>query len=67
MSALLIRETLAKSLNFRESILELLLGGWFRRYCRRFTSCYDHTSTQVEIFDRDVLPLLNVLYRGIVS
>ncbi|EGO03669.1 hypothetical protein SERLA73DRAFT_83760 [Serpula lacrymans var. lacrymans S7.3] len=30
-----------------------------------FSSCYDQSSTQEEIFDRDVQPLINVVYSGV--
>jgi kinesin family member 22 len=32
-----------------------------------FTSCYDESSTQEEIFQNDVRPLIDVVYNGIVS
>jgi hypothetical protein len=32
-----------------------------------FTSCYDHNSTQEEIFNKDVEPLVDVVYSGVVS
>ncbi|KAK1230587.1 hypothetical protein PQX77_006324 [Marasmius sp. AFHP31] len=30
-----------------------------------FSSCYDQTSTQEEVFERDVLPLMDVVYSGV--
>lgn len=33
----------------------------------RFTSCYDQTSTQEDIFQADVEPLIDVVYSGVVS
>jgi kinesin family protein 22 len=33
---------------------------------RRFTSCYDQHSTQEEIFERDVKPMIDVVYSGVV-
>jgi len=33
----------------------------------RFSSCYDQDSTQEDIYDNDVKPLLDVLYNGVVS
>lgn len=32
----------------------------------RFTSCYDQDSTQEEIFEQDVRPLIDVVYSGVV-
>src|SRR5438270_2104183 len=32
----------------------------------RFSSCYDHDSTQVEIYHQDIEPLLDIVYTGIV-
>jgi hypothetical protein len=32
-----------------------------------FTSCYDESSTQEEIFQNDVRPLIDVVYNGVVS
>ena len=33
----------------------------------RFSSCYGQDSTQEDIYDNDVKPLLDVLYEGVVS
>ena len=33
----------------------------------RFSSCYGQDSTQEDIYDNDVKPLLDVLYNGVVS
>jgi len=33
----------------------------------RFTSCYDQSSTQEEIFQNDVQPMIDVVFTGIVS
>ena len=33
----------------------------------RFTSCYDQSSTQEEIFNNDVQPMIDVVYSGVVS
>ena len=33
----------------------------------RFTSCYDQSSTQQQIFEQDVRPLVDVVYSGVVS
>lgn len=33
----------------------------------RFTSCYDQSSTQEQIFEQDVRPLIDVVYSGVVS
>lgn len=32
-----------------------------------FTSCYDETSTQEDIFENDVRPLIDVVFSGVVS
>lgn len=32
----------------------------------RLTSCYDQYSTQEEIFKRDVEPIIDVVYQGVV-
>ena len=37
------------------------LIGWIR-----FTSCYDQDSTQDDIFEQDVRPLIDVVYSGVV-
>jgi len=34
--------------------------------CHRLSSCYDQTSTQEDIFERDVRPLIDVVYSGVV-
>lgn len=33
----------------------------------RFTSCYDEDSTQEEIFENDVQPMIDVAFGGVVS
>lgn len=39
----------------------------FRGFVRRFSSCYGQDATQEEIYNNDVQPLLDVLYKGVVS
>lgn len=63
----------------RESSLSLSVRGFFSfnfstfqvssavtYYSTRFTSCYDQDSTQEEIFEQDVRPLIDVVYSGVV-
>ena len=38
-----------------------------RRIESSFTSCYDHTSVQEDIFENDVRPMIDVVYSGVVS
>ena len=32
-----------------------------------FTSCYDPTALQQDIFEKDVLPMIDIVYSGVVS
>lgn len=56
----------------RESSLSLSVRGFFSissavtYHSARFTSCYDQDSTQEEIFEQDVRPLIDVVYSGVV-
>ena len=39
----------------------------FIGFIYRFTSCYDQSSSQEEIFNNDVQPMIDVVYSGVVS
>ena len=48
-------------------ISETTLKGIYFNVDNRFTSCYDQSSTQEEIYQNDVQPMIDVVYSGVVS
>lgn len=46
--------------------VDVLLKAFLLNILSRFTSCYDASSTQEEIFQNDVQPLIDVIYSGII-
>jgi kinesin family protein 22 len=54
------------SLSVRGFVFQFQASSAVTYYSTRFTSCYDQDSTQEEIFEQDVRPLIDVVYSGVV-